>query len=291
MKKYILLLIILFFSLDVSAAILKGNIYDFGLEEKTNVIVSIDSVPKQAIISIDGSYDFTVPLGNYTVKADYYENQMLGLTATDTIIITDAQGEYTLDLILLPAIQDEMDEFNFDIEELTSTKSFFDVRYLLYVVIIVLLVAIVFLYKSYKKKNNTVLYTIDQPVQTSVSIDMGANTKVTHVTEPEFITKEPDKKKEQPQEVTYHDKLVSQVLKVLKENGGSLTQKDIRKNFTSSEAKISLVLAELEHKGQIEKIKKGRGNIIVLKSGDKDKVHREDTQINREEGSSNHSSD
>ena len=42
-------------------------------------------------------------------------------------------------------------------------------------------------------------------------------------------------------------------------------QKDIRKNFPSSEAKISLILTELEEKGIIKKIKRGRGNIIVLK--------------------------
>ncbi len=32
-----------------------------------------------------------------------------------------------------------------------------------------------------------------------------------------------------------------------------------------SEAKISLILTELEHKGKVEKIKKGRGNVILLK--------------------------
>ena len=43
------------------------------------------------------------------------------------------------------------------------------------------------------------------------------------------------------------------------------TQKEIRKHFPSSEAKISLVIAELEKKGLVDKIKKGRGNVIVLK--------------------------
>ena len=33
--------------------------------------------------------------------------------------------------------------------------------------------------------------------------------------------------------------------------------------FPDSEAKISLVLTELEAKGKIKKIKKGRGNIII----------------------------
>jgi uncharacterized membrane protein len=44
-----------------------------------------------------------------------------------------------------------------------------------------------------------------------------------------------------------------------------ITQKEIRKEVPLSEAKISLIISEMEHRGIIEKIKKGRGNIIVLK--------------------------
>ncbi|MEK6869138.1 MAG: hypothetical protein AABX74_02830, partial [Nanoarchaeota archaeon] len=58
---------------------------------------------------------------------------------------------------------------------------------------------------------------------------------------------------------------LEKVIKVLKEEGGRATQKAIRKEIPLSEAKISLMIAELEHKGVVEKIKKGRGNIIILK--------------------------
>lgn len=51
----------------------------------------------------------------------------------------------------------------------------------------------------------------------------------------------------------------------IKKQGGRTTQKEIRKNFPMSEAKISLIITELEHKGKIEKIRKGRSNIIILK--------------------------
>ena len=54
-------------------------------------------------------------------------------------------------------------------------------------------------------------------------------------------------------------------LEIIKKEGGRTTQKDIRKEIPLSEAKTSLMIAELEHKGIIEKIKKGRGNIIILK--------------------------
>jgi len=55
------------------------------------------------------------------------------------------------------------------------------------------------------------------------------------------------------------------LIKIIKREGGRTTQKYIRKQIPLSEAKISLMIAELEHKGIIEKIKKGRGNIIILK--------------------------
>ncbi len=71
------------------------------------------------------------------------------------------------------------------------------------------------------------------------------------------LKKKPVKKEE--------DDLTKQVLQYIKDQGGRITQKDIRKKFPASEAKISLIITELEHKGTVEKIKKGRGNIIILK--------------------------
>ncbi|MBN2101256.1 MAG: hypothetical protein JW716_00095 [Candidatus Aenigmarchaeota archaeon] len=58
--------------------------------------------------------------------------------------------------------------------------------------------------------------------------------------------------------------LPDKVLEFIKNEDGRTTQKEIRKKFPFSEAKISLVMAELEDKGIIKKIKKGRGNVIVL---------------------------
>ncbi len=59
--------------------------------------------------------------------------------------------------------------------------------------------------------------------------------------------------------------LASRLIEVLRNEDGRMTQKDLRKHFPFSEAKISLVVSELEAKGKVEKIKKGRGNIIILK--------------------------
>ncbi len=55
------------------------------------------------------------------------------------------------------------------------------------------------------------------------------------------------------------------LLRFIEKSGGRTTQKDIRKEFNHSEAKISLMLDEMEAKGLIQRIKKGRGNIVVKK--------------------------
>ncbi len=54
-----------------------------------------------------------------------------------------------------------------------------------------------------------------------------------------------------------------QVLDII-ENEQRLTQKELRKKLPWSEAKVSLVVADLEERGLIKKIKKGRGNIIKI---------------------------
>ena len=69
------------------------------------------------------------------------------------------------------------------------------------------------------------------------------------------------KKKRKPFEKTDIEK----VIEFIKKEGGRTTQKAIRQHLFLSEAKASLLLTEMEHKGLIQKIKKGRGNIIILK--------------------------
>ncbi|MFA5176486.1 MAG: winged helix-turn-helix transcriptional regulator [Candidatus Nanoarchaeia archaeon] len=57
---------------------------------------------------------------------------------------------------------------------------------------------------------------------------------------------------------------LEKVIEIIKKEGGRTTQKDIRERIGLSEAKVSLMIVELEDKGLIKKIKKGRGNIIIL---------------------------
>jgi len=45
-----------------------------------------------------------------------------------------------------------------------------------------------------------------------------------------------------------------------------MTQIDLRGRLNCSEAKVSLMITDLEDRGLVRKVKKGRGNIILLRS-------------------------
>jgi uncharacterized membrane protein len=71
-------------------------------------------------------------------------------------------------------------------------------------------------------------------------------------------------KKEIQLEIKTEDEQLEKIITLLRKNSNRMTQKEIRKEIPLSEAKISLMIAELESIGKVKKIKKGRGNIIVL---------------------------
>ncbi len=73
-------------------------------------------------------------------------------------------------------------------------------------------------------------------------------------------------KKKSKEETTEELDLSEKILNFIKKQEGRTTQKELRKQFPFSEAKISLILTELESKNRIEKIKKGRSNVIILKN-------------------------
>ncbi len=56
------------------------------------------------------------------------------------------------------------------------------------------------------------------------------------------------------------------ILEILNSMGGRATQKELRERLGWSEAKLSLALTDLERRGFIERYRKGRGNVIFLKT-------------------------
>ena len=77
--------------------------------------------------------------------------------------------------------------------------------------------------------------------------------------QPEIKTPHPKKKLPLPTDL-------QEVVDIIRSQGGRITQKDLRSRLKYSEGKVSLMLADLERRELIEKFKKGRENIVILKS-------------------------
>ena len=70
--------------------------------------------------------------------------------------------------------------------------------------------------------------------------------------------------KKRPKKTEDLDKDLDYIVSIIKKEGNRATQKDLVQKTGLSEAKISLMITDLESKGIIRKIKKGRANIIIL---------------------------
>ncbi|HEY3362970.1 MAG TPA: hypothetical protein VGK06_14430 [Methanosarcina sp.] len=58
---------------------------------------------------------------------------------------------------------------------------------------------------------------------------------------------------------------LQEVMDIIRGQGGRITQKDLRSRLKYSEGKVSLMLADLERRELIEKFKRGRGNVVIIR--------------------------
>lgn len=200
--RYLPLILILLIT-TANADTIYGKIYSWELEPIDALVIIRDGV-EQRIVSTNGSYNFEVEPGNYTIIARSGE-----LIAIENVTV---KGNVRFDLILFPEFElpEEVPEMPFEEKDFSLPAIFLSLFGIL---------AIYALKRRYAKKQEDIL--------------------------PEDL---------------------KMVIEVIKENGGRITQKELRKKLGFSEAKMSLVIADLERRGLIEKIKKGRGNVIFLKT-------------------------
>lgn len=246
----VVLLVVLLIPSSLAATI-SGTLYDYSLEELPDVIVTIDSIPPQKYIVKDGSYHFTIGFGIYKLEAKHYEDNILKESALEEIVI-DKEGDYIVDLILLPSLDEEqklIQDFpvNFDPYEEKKTP----VKILFALVSFLLLVVIIYYIKRAERDIEAEKQAPTEEIEEKIQ------EQKTHSEKNKKIEKEADYEPE-------GDKYFQQILVMIKEHK-RITQKEIRKDIPLSEAKVSLIITEMESKGLVQKIKKGRGNIIVWK--------------------------
>lgn len=236
-----LLIIVVIIALisGAQAATVHGTIYAWSDFEKPlkNAILEINSIPVQSRVASDGTYLFDdLSPGNYTIKAKYFRNNILELVEEEEFQILESDGKFNIDLLLFPPTDPELEylgDINLtgDIETKVETNP---TSYIIFVFIL-LAVGIVLYYSSWKKKTHVPEAAIESIARRSA---VGQETK------------------ELPEDL--HE-LYALIIK----KGGRVTQKDLRGEMKCSEAKVSLMLDDLEDRGYIKKIRKGRSNIII----------------------------
>jgi len=227
-KKDVLTAILFLFILTIlpciNAAEIYGTVYDMSLNPAKGAVIDINSTPKQNYVSKDGSYSFILGLGDYVINAKYVHNYR-AYSAEENITIID-EGKYILDLIVFPDLSEENELLllNEDINLEDIYEDETNAFPWLYIILPVIIIIAIFLF--FKKR------------------------KPKKKTDEKILEEEIDPK--------------DKIYEFIKQKGGRITQKEIRKNFPVSQATISLILTELENDGKLKKIKRGKGNIIIL---------------------------
>ena len=258
-----LLLIVIIFTclINISfAANISGNVYDDSLDPLNNVIIKVDSNTPQQYISKDGFYQFELPQGMYTIQADYIEQKTIKYTVNEKINISK-EGNFKLDLILFNPIENDLEEDinldNIDIPEFNTEKGTSAFIIVLFIFLAIFLIFVgYYIYRYFKLAKNT--EKLNQKMEQLEVKEFNEREKqeILH----ENVAEEQIQEKNQELE----DKEYAKLLNILRQHK-RITQKEVRAEIPLSEAKISLMISEMEHKGLVEKIKKGRGNILIYK--------------------------
>ena len=221
----------------VFGARIHGIVYDLSLEQVERAQVLLNTTPEQMMIAENGTYAFTVIPGSYTIKAMVREDGEIVSQAVENITISH-DGTFRRDLILYPSFSDEEDLISpygehdpVKEEGITFTTEGTIPWMPITGITVALILVMSLLYSRWRPKKSRTRRR----------------------------TKKVKPGQREPQTET------EQLIRIIEGQGGRMTQKDLRREMPMSEAKMSLLIHEMERDGTIEKFKKGRGNIIRLK--------------------------
>ncbi len=260
--KLLALLILLSFAYPCSGAVVHGVVYNWeNLKPLPKAVIVVNTTPEQKYVTPDGHYSFSLPPGHYVIRAYYYQNGRVVLYAEDNVTI-EKNGSYIVDLILFPPLNFNFTQPNVEFPSPQTVQSQPNNRINVAAVVAVCFVAIVSLaiLRKFGK--------LDFGNKSSKDIYSGDSEGEVKETEsvPDVLSETDELRAEDVKNaiVCLPDDL-REALDVIVSAGGRITQKELRSRLKYSEAKVSLILTDLERRGYIEKVKKGRGNVIFLK--------------------------
>jgi uncharacterized membrane protein len=215
-------------------ATVHGTIYElWTFEPLENVTIKAysDSTLRQQIFSTDGTYSLSLNPGSYTIIANYYKGTILLYDTEENITLREKEN-VTLDLIMFPNFDENELPENYEIPEIPVVGAGISTVWLAAVLVVAIVGTASFYYLKVLRKKKLV----------SEKKPEGPAVKIVGL---------PDDLKE--------------VMDMIWTSGGRINQVELRRKLPYSEAKVSLMISDLEDRGLVRKIKKGRGNIIVIK--------------------------
>ena len=267
-------IVIILIPQTVSAITIHGTVYEWStFEPLDNALVEVNSTPTQFRVAASGVYSFNLQPGDYLIKTSYYQNDTLVYYGEDTLTVTDYEGNYVFDILMFP-LHEEVEEFTdvdignvtYDVED--NILPGFDLTYTA-VALLILMIMGAAAYYHYNRKDE-----LENESEPAESIEPGGSIKSI---EPKKSSESAEPVPEVHSENDYPndrgpapdiDKLpddLKEIIHILESQGGRMTQKDLRARLNCSEAKVSLMITDLEDRGLVHKVKKGRGNIILLR--------------------------
>ncbi len=257
-----------------ASSVVHGDVYQWSsFDTMKNVEVVVNSVPVQKMVSIDGSYSFNLTKGSYAIIAVSGANTSDALYARENVTIDQDGGDYVIDLVMFPSTG-VGDLSTFD-ENYTAVPpdepgdSQGSALMLVAGVVAIVIIAIAagaFLWLR-RKKSAAPISKHDEPIA-------GAETpkappEEVFVQQPDVVEPAPPSPAKQSASDSYTlPEDLKEVIRIMEKHGGRMTQLDLRKSLPYSEAKVSLMISDLESRGIVKKIKKGRGNILILSTQD-----------------------
>lgn len=240
------------------AALIAGTAYDgLTLDPLQNVVVTLSTDPIQTKVSKDGTYFFNAPAGTYTLNATYSEEGVPVLEATQSVVIAQ-EGTFTLDLVLLPDISTPVEDEGTPLTGNVTGAENTTQNALPWWIIGGLVVGGVVL-GAYTLHQRTTM-TREKIVPLGETHGLGATAE--NMTQGEVSL----------------DQYATEILDHLRRGGNRLTQKDLREMVNIGEAKVSLVVSELESYQMLKKIKRGRGNILILTDKGREQLEKDSTK-------------
>ncbi len=256
-----------------ASSVVHGNVYQWSsFDTMKNVEVVVNSVPVQKMVSVDGAYSFNLSKGTYAIIAVSGANTSDALYARENVTIDQDGGDYVIDLIMLPSTG-VGDLSTFD-ENYTAVppdepgdsqgSSLLLIAGIVAIAIIAVAAGAFLLMR--RKKKAAPASKAAEPVAVPEAPFEEAVDQQPDMTESAPPSPVPSKPSVSDNYALPDD--LKEVIRIMEKHGGRMTQLDLRKSLPYSEAKVSLMISDLESRGIVKKIKKGRGNILILSTQD-----------------------